>query len=339
MREKSIEEHRYTSTGAKFWMHPEQMQSYREGSGNTIISTHISPTGKCNLNCSYCSVKQRARSYEIEPEIIMDYVDKLITRGLKAMIFTGGGEPTLYPHFNNVARYVREKGLETALITNGTLADKVDTDVWKNFSWVRVSINQFPNWQERISLTRDRLGSETVFGSSFVYTGQGLDQLRQVSGLAKRLGVEYVRVLPDCLPGQEELLKMHKEVDQRLEELGDKTFFHQFKIHGSPDDPFCHQSFFRPYLSEVEGGTVFPCDSVVLNEKQEHFNERYGICKAGEILDFLDGKIKAKFDPREDCTGCVFTENVNMLGRWKNEGTIPDNLKEDKKMTKHKNFP
>ena len=52
-------EHQYTSTGIKFWRHQEQMWNYRNGDPNTIISTHISPEGACNLKCSYCSVTYR----------------------------------------------------------------------------------------------------------------------------------------------------------------------------------------------------------------------------------------------------------------------------------------
>ncbi len=43
-------EHKYTSTGIKFWRHMQQMDEYKAGNHNTIISTHISPEGACNLN-------------------------------------------------------------------------------------------------------------------------------------------------------------------------------------------------------------------------------------------------------------------------------------------------
>ena len=57
--EKSPEENKYTSTGIKFWRHKSAMVSYRCGEPETIISTHISPEGRCNLSCPYCSVSRR----------------------------------------------------------------------------------------------------------------------------------------------------------------------------------------------------------------------------------------------------------------------------------------
>ena len=91
---KTPEEHKYTSTGIKFWRHPEQMNNYKNGNPNTVISTHISPEGACNLTCAYCSVTYRDTHSRIEMDVIKDYVTKLKTRGLKAAILTGGGEPT-----------------------------------------------------------------------------------------------------------------------------------------------------------------------------------------------------------------------------------------------------
>jgi hypothetical protein len=41
--EKSEMEHKYTSTGIKFWRHKTQMDSYKLNLPNSVISTHISP--------------------------------------------------------------------------------------------------------------------------------------------------------------------------------------------------------------------------------------------------------------------------------------------------------
>ena len=43
-------------------------------------------------------------------------------------------------------------------------------------------------------------------------------------------------------------------------------------------------------------------------------------------LDFIDGKIKMRFDPRLRCPGCVFTSNVNMLDDWKVKGIGSENF-------------
>lgn len=336
-------EHRYTSTGIKWWRHVEQMENYRAGRPGTIISTHVAPEGACNLSCPYCSVTHRDTHSRIEFPVIERYLRDLRSAGLRAVIFTGGGEPTAYKQFNELVRMASDDlGLRCALITNGTLTQRVDPDVWATFDWVRVSVNFFPNWEERIGLPVEQLRDDCVVGLSTVFTDkhESAEELERgwgtlyesVSKIADRTHARYVRVLPDCLLAQDDLVARHKQLDDVLEGTGDARFFHQFKIHGAPDAGVCHQAYFRPYLSEEknpwdgEPGTVFPCDSVVLNAPAPDtrgfgkFIDKYAVCKPGDILKFLDGTIRQSFVPREDCHGCVFTRNVEMLRDWKEHG-------------------
>jgi len=336
-RDKSEAEHKYTSTGIKFWRHQNQMMSYKDGGGDTVISSHVSPEGACNLKCPYCSVTYRSTHSRIAPEVIKDYVEKLQTRGLKAVILTGGGEPTSYKHFNDLVQWLKyDRQLSVALITNGTLAKRIEPKTWGAFSWIRVSVNLFDNWENRIgqNFETQHLDSNCAVGCSMVYTVEHestaeimtdrVEMLNKVSKIADKLNAKYIRLLPNCLLEQKHLIAQHKSLDNILSKVNDSRFFHQYKVHGAPQCDTCHQSYFRPYLSEEPfyktkiPGTVYPCDSVVLNDSYQHFAEEYQLCAPEDILDYLDRKIKARFDPRERCAGCVFTDNVNMLNDWTN---------------------
>lgn len=320
-------EHKYTSTGRKFWRHQEAMESYREGTGRSVISTHISPEGACNLKCPYCSTTYRDTHQRIDLPVIQKYVLDLKSRGLKAVILTGGGEPTLYKHFNELVNWLLGQNLKIALITNGTMAKRVDAWTWSAFTWVRVSLNVFDGWEEKIRIPHELLSPECTVGCSMVYTpGHRLDMLKKAKLVADAIEAKYVRVLPNCLLEQDKLMAEHEALDRDFAEIGDPRFFHQHKAHAAPCCGTCHQSFFRPYLSEVVSektgmpGTVYPCDSVVLNGAAMHFPKLYQLCPAEEVLDYMDGKIAQPFDPRVHCTGCVFTKNVDMLDEWKRTG-------------------
>jgi hypothetical protein len=333
----SEQEHQYTSTGIKFWRHQEQMLNYREGKPGSIISTHISPEGACNLRCPFCSVTYRDTHSRISLDVIQQYVEDLQTRGLKAVILTGGGESTLYKEFNKLVQWLKyDRGLSVALITNGTQGAKLEPKTMGAFSWVRVSINVFPEWEHKIALPIEHASSDCILGCSMVYTAEHeaideifsdrIDILRKAALVADRIGARYVRLLPNCLLEQRELLLQHRALDKTLTKLGDPRFFHQHKVHGAPVAPICHQAYFRPYLSEEpwhatgEPGAVYPCDSVVLNDSYQFFAEEYQICHASDILKFLDREVEMRFDPRDRCSGCVFTKNVDMLHTWKEDG-------------------
>lgn len=339
---KSEAEHKYTSTGVKFWRHRAAMESYRAGTGRTVVSTHVSPEGTCNLKCPYCSVTYRDTHARIELGRIKKYIADLKSRGLRAVILTGGGEPVAYPAFNELVQWIRAQGLSVALITNGTLSRRVRPETWRCFSWVRVSINVFDGWRSKIRIPRDQLAPDCVVGCSLVYSVEheatrdevplGRAELfAQVAEVADACGAEYIRVLPNCLLEQDQLILEHRSIQKIADKLGDSRFFQQYKVHGAPASDVCHQAYFRPYLSEEayvgadgegdgEPGTVYPCDSVVLNDSRAHFARQYQICKPENVLDFLDGKIGMGFDPKRACSGCVFTSNVEQLGAWKECG-------------------
>jgi hypothetical protein len=334
--EETGQEHLYTSTGIKLWRHQEQMDSFLREEGSTVVSTHISPEGACNLRCPYCSVTYRDTHSHIPLPTIQDYVEKLQTRGLKAVILTGGGEPTVYKEFNDLVRWLKGRGLSVALITNGTLSRRVEDDVWGAFSWVRVSVNVFDGWEKKISIPADKVNRDCVIGCSMVYTVEHeateedttnrIDLLSRVSAVADRCGAEYIRLLPNCLLTQPNLMAQHKSLETILKEVNDLRFFQQHKQHRAPRSNVCHQAYFRPYLSEEpwheDGypGSVYPCDSVVLNEGHTQFTQQYQICRPEEILDFMDRNIEMRFDPTEKCKGCVFASTVDMLEGFKDEG-------------------
>ena len=50
----------------------------------------------------------------------------------------------------------------------------------------------------------------------------------------------------------------------------------------------------------------------------------------------MDRKVKMRFDAKKSCTGCVFTENVNMLDDWYNFGE--NRFDEFQKPLKHEEF-
>lgn len=328
--EKTEQEHAYTSTGIKFWRHVEAMENYKNGNPNTVISTHISPEGTCNLRCPYCSVTYRDTHSRLDMDTIKDYVTKLMSRGLKAVILTGGGEPTIYKNFNELVRWLKSRKLSVALITNGTMSRRIADDVWGMFDWIRVSINVFDGWEDKIGLNLNMINPEkTVVGCSMVYTVEHeksetdttnrMELFKKVSKVADQCGAQYIRLLPNCLLEQNALIRQHKALEKDLQKLDDPRFFHQYKVHGAPKTSKCHQSYFRPYLSEEihietgKPGTVYPCDSVVLNDGYQFFAKEYQLCHAEDVLDYIDGKITQKFDACKRCKGCVFTDNVDML--------------------------
>ena len=310
----------YTSRGNKFVYHPNEIWNYLNGNGNSIISAHVAPTNKCNLNCSYCNQSNRSKGKFLELDIIKEFVTGLMSRGLKAVIVTGGGEPTIYPKFNELTKWLKEQGLKTALITNGTnnRTGKEFVDTWDTFTWIRASLNFFRG--KLIPLKIPETLNKGNVGMSLVYQNQTPDMLRQVADVADKYNARYVRIIPDCCKDAEDIIRERDMLKDMFERLGYKRFFVQDKVPSQARLETCHQSKLRPFL--LPDGKVAPCDCYMLNRDENNnfyktlpdiFNLASDTTHPISYLEYLDGKRNQGFNPLTSCNGCGFLENNQIL--------------------------
>lgn len=177
----------FTSTGSKFWHHPEALEGLRNGKPRVVVS-HLMLTDLCNHTCAFCSVQTRHGDHLI-PESIIRYVETLLPFGLKSVILSGGGNPILYKHrskdygdrdwdFNDVVDFLHGKGLEIGLITNGMPMDEYGGSArksWKTvrpstldkLTWVRISMSGLDHKENEVYVP-DIDPSKTTLGFSYV---------------------------------------------------------------------------------------------------------------------------------------------------------------------------
>ena len=310
----------YTSRGNKFVYHPKEIWNYLNGNGKSIISAHIAPTNKCNLNCTYCNQSNRTKGKFLELDTIKEFVTGLMERGLKAVIVTGGGEPTTYPQFNELTRWLKQQGLKTALITNGTnnRSGKELVETWDTFEWVRASLNFFN--ERLIPLKIPETMNKGNVGLSLVYQNHTPDMLKQVADVADKYNARYVRIIPDCCKDTDSIIQERDMLKELFDKLGYKRFFVQDKILSPAKLTTCHQSKLRPFL--LPDGTVAPCDCYMLNRDDngafyktlpESFNLASDSSHPITYLEYLDGKRNPKFNPLTSCNNCGFLGNNQIL--------------------------
>jgi radical SAM protein with 4Fe4S-binding SPASM domain len=74
----------------------------------------------CNFNCIYCYIQNDANGRkELTREEAMDVIAQAGDLGARKMIVLGG-EPMLYPHIMEMVRFMKERGMEIEIFTNGT---------------------------------------------------------------------------------------------------------------------------------------------------------------------------------------------------------------------------
>lgn len=120
-------------------------ESAGEKKQRTLLnSLHLNMTGACNLACVYCYAEERdnSSSDRLALEDWKRVVEEARTVSERVTVTFTGGEPLLNPHTLEVAAHCHRLGLETFLLTNGTLvnADNVDA-VADCFDTIRVSLD------------------------------------------------------------------------------------------------------------------------------------------------------------------------------------------------------
>jgi len=335
----SAKEGSFTSTGDKLLTHKQAVRDLRAKKNHPIV-LHIMPTEVCNLHCVFCSVAQRGEEGRLLPDLkisqIKSVVKELKKRGLKAVILSGGGEPTIYPQINELLEFLHSEKLEIGMISNGVmLAKRVKSKNLNYLTWLRISINSL-DYVADIEIPKLN-SKKTTLGFSYIWnplTSPKIikkikNKVKQISATNK---VEYIRLLPDCNLSTDELKLAHKRLRSITKKLGD-PFFHQYKIHSTPAE--CHLGRVHPVL--YTDGYIYPCDSLVLNSPADDkkFHREYSLCRWNEVREYYSKKISGSLIDTKKCPHCVFCRQNELLSEIIN---TENKLSKPNNKLKHINF-
>lgn len=84
----------------------------------SIKTGWLTVTRKCNNFCEWCYTQNKLNFENMNFRDAILCVDKLVTMGANRIVLIGG-EPTLYPDFIELVKYISSKGVKTSLATNG----------------------------------------------------------------------------------------------------------------------------------------------------------------------------------------------------------------------------
>lgn len=106
---------------------------------------HIELTSTCNLNCEHCYKNSNQQKDYIEYEKLVSKIYKPLLGKTQVIHFTGG-EPTLYPEFENAVNKF-SMGYTLQLTTNGTNMARFPFDLYKKFQAVDISLYGLSNME------------------------------------------------------------------------------------------------------------------------------------------------------------------------------------------------
>jgi MoaA/NifB/PqqE/SkfB family radical SAM enzyme len=275
-------------------------------------------------------------------EKCIEILDDCHKMGVKALQFTGGGEPTVHPQHRELFQYTLDKGLDLALVTNGTIMKPGVPEILAQGKWVRFSIDagnaktyasirEVPETyfqrtldnikkvcEARAKLTK----SDLVIGVGFVVTKENWKEIYEAVSIFSKLGVDNVRISAVFSP---EDFDYHKEYWEEAKELiknAKKDFetedFQVFNLFGDrisdlqqhrPDYDFCAYMHLNTYI----GGDlkVYTCCNNAYNDVGD-----MGSLKDQRFIDYWMSEVKkekyGKFKA-SNCERCMFNNKNRFL--------------------------
>lgn len=209
----------------KMFHYQEKLDSLPLGSGRILAPLHIriKPTNVCNHNCSYCAYRAEnlqlgqdmVKTDRIPREKMMEIVDDILEMGVKAVTFSGGGEPFCYPHLAETATRLHKGGVKIASLTNGSLLRGELAELFAHAgTWLRVSLDGFDDESyaayRRVAVgdytklldnmtAFKKLGGDCYLGVSLIVDERNHAHVYESLVRLMRCGVDSVKVSPCIL--------------------------------------------------------------------------------------------------------------------------------------------
>lgn len=251
--------------------------------GEIVAPIHVSiwPTVVCQRSCDYCCctkhVNKTAPEYNhLNWDDFKNAIDVLLKYGTKAIEFSGGGEPTLWKHFEEGVRYVHSKGIKLSLITNGLRFDKVSADVWGMFEWIRVSLHYMDHAYKEVNW--NVVPKHVNVTCSYIITKT--EDKSILTDLSK-FGKEFDKVVRIGL-ARPCSIKEEDEMESDVFSVGGLLFSR--KAPGSPKG--CYMAWVRAAITW--SGEFLPCPSIQLTDEfKGEIPKSFKVCHISSLEQWL----------------------------------------------------
>ena len=281
--------------------HMEKINKLRAGIQPVPAQVQLVISDVCNHDCSFCAYRmtgytsneqfgeydEKKGSINNNPnrkipfEKCLEILEDFAEIGVKAVQFTGGGEPTTHPDHELIFQKAIDLGLDLALVTNGTILKPSTIKTLVKSKWIRFSLdaataetysnvrkvnldsfsNTLRNIKKLVDARNENKSSELIIGVGFVVDQSNYTELYESAKIISGLGVDNMRIsaafTPDDFEYHEGLYtKAQDQVRRIKEDFQNKNFriFDVFGeriddlIHQSPDYDFCGYMHFNAYI-------------------------------------------------------------------------------------------
>lgn len=332
----------------------EKMGAFLEGRVSAPIAVRLKPTNRCNHKCFYCVYESTfsgihqnmSRRDELPKPKVMEILDDLKEMGVRAVTFSGGGEPLVHPNIVQILQRTRDNGLGYSMITNGLELAGERAEIMSGADWVRISldyadgpmldairhrkthkgVSAFEVTAENLQNFARIKSPDCDFEANCVIHERNFDRLYDIASFLKDCGVQNVRFAPCWFPDFEKyhdrLRKTVQEQIQKAKTLVDS----KFKVGSTYDKYFATNADHgqrpgRCYWMQVVPVIAADHKVYACHNKAYDPNGAVGSIKDQSFKDLWFSPQTAeffkRFNPQQNCRHeCSSHERNVLIGEW-----------------------
>jgi len=315
------------------------------------IHVRVKPTNRCNHRCSYCAYRakglQLGEDMQAEDFIpknkMMELLDDFENMGVKALTFSGGGEPFCYPYLLETVKKLSKTNIKFATLTNGSLLKCEIAKIFANHAtWVRVSMDgwddhsyaeqrnvregEFSNIIKNIRDFID-ISKECSLGVSIIVGQKNANHVLELMRILAEIGVDNIKISPCIISNNsQENYEYHQPIQQVVKDQikQAKQEFSNLEIYDSYNAQLTTFDKSYTWCPHLQVLTVIGADCNVYSCQDKAYNLREGLL--GSLKDqrfrdlwFSDKTRFFKINPSVHCNHhCVADEKNKRLLEYLN---------------------
>lgn len=309
-------------TASKILCHPLEIYDLINNKVVHPILYEFDLTNKCNHRCPKCKGWSGEKNKdELSIDLIYDLISQIAKFGGKAITYTGGGEPTLHPHFVDAVKFARMNNIQIGLMTNGSMINKELAEfLVKNCEWIRVSLDAWNgksfkrthgmNTKEFkkvcsgikfLSLAKKEFITSCTIGVGFLTDSHTSKGMINASKLVRSLGADYIQFRPfhyDYTPVLDKIEECKKLENENFKILFKKDKYLQ--IENGVYQRQYNKCYALNFIGIIAANSkMYPCCHLKGIDKYE-----YGDLRKNSIQEILSSKRKKDVDKEIDFRDC-----------------------------------
>jgi len=320
-RFKEVETDKFRLDSHKLIFHIPRLYQWYKGENIYPIYIEIGLQGGCNHRCIFCAFDfLRYKSHILDAECVKKFILEAAKKDIKAILYSGEGEPLLHNRIAEVISFTKNKGIDVALSTNGVMLDREKAKSLLGYlTWIRVSLNAgtekgyafihrtkkesfnivIDNLKQAVRI-KDRRKYNCTISVQFLLIPQNFKEVSHLASILSNIGVDYLVIKPysqhplsknrlDSIFKYEELSCLEEELKRHSRGNFQVIFRHRAMKKLEEDKPYKY-CLGLPFATNITAeGDVYPCNAFVGNKEFAFGN----ICRSS-FKSIWEGKRRKK---------------------------------------------